>query len=48
MKKHASAPTVFYIRTEFKRYFVLDHNAYKLRIYKSNDMKSKSKVYNYS
>ena len=47
LKKDAKETKLFQRKSIYKRYFVLDHNAKKMRIHKTNDPMSEYKLYNY-
>lgn len=49
LKKQAREVKIFFKKnTKYKRYFVLDHNAKKMRVHTSNDPMSEYKLFGYN
>ena len=48
LKKEVKEAKLFQKKKKYKRYFVMDHNAKKMRIHQSNDPTSEYKLFNYT
>ena len=48
LKKNLKKRKLFQKKTKYKRYFVLDHNAKKMRVHQTNDPHSEYKLMSYS